>query len=79
MSRRVRAQACMPFLVQHGKDNLQNELVSKLYKEELLAEMMREQPEVAARRHEIIEMRTLLHKALEILNEVRDTPMSGPT
>ena len=31
---------------------------------------MRETPEVAQRRQEIQEMRTLLHRALEIVNEV---------
>ena len=37
-----------------------------------LDEMMRETPDVARRRSEIQEMRTLLQKALEIVNEVRD-------
>jgi len=35
-------------------------------------EMMRETPDVARRRGEIQEMRALLQKALEIVNEVRD-------
>ena len=63
-------KACMHFMVKHAKENMQTELVSKLYKEDLLSEVMRETPEVAQRRQEIQEMRTLLHRALEIVNEV---------
>ena len=62
----------MFFLVNHLKENLQNELVSHLYKESLMTEVMRETPDVARRRSEIQEMRTLLQRALEIVNEVRD-------
>lgn len=62
----------MHFLVNHGKENLQNELVSTLYKESMMAEVMRETPDVAQRRSEIQEMRTLLQRALDIVNEVRD-------
>ena len=43
-------KACMHFMVKHAKENMQNELVSKLYKEDLLSEVMRETPEVAQRR-----------------------------
>ena len=39
-------KACMHFMVKHAKENMQNELVSKLYKEDLLSEVMRETPEV---------------------------------
>ena len=58
--------------VNFAKENLQNELVSSLYKDDAMAEVMRETPDVARRRAEIQEMRTLLQKALEIVNEVRD-------
>ena len=71
-------KACMHFMVKHAKENMQNELVSKLYKEDLLSEVMRETPEVAQRRQEIQEMRTLLHRALEIVNEVRTRALSTP-
>ena len=37
-----------------------------------MSETMRETPDVARRRSEIQEMRVLLAKALEIVNEVRD-------
>lgn len=37
-----------------------------------LAEMMKETPDVARRRGEVQEMRSLLQKALEIVHEVRD-------
>ena len=41
-------------------ENLQNELVSQLYKDSAMGEMMRETPDVARRRGEIQEMRQLL-------------------
>ena len=53
-------------------ENLQNELVSQLYKDSAMGEMMRETPDVARRRGEIQEMRGLLQRALNIVNEVRD-------
>mmetsp|Transcript_83975 Transcript_83975/g.237666 ORF Transcript_83975/g.237666 Transcript_83975/m.237666 type:complete len:260 (-) Transcript_83975:98-877(-) len=62
----------MFFLVNYAKENLQNELVSSLYKDSSMADVMRETPDVARRRSEIQEMRVLLQKALEIVNEVRD-------
>ncbi|GAB5036089.1 dynamin like protein [Nannochloropsis oceanica] len=62
----------MYFLVNHAKDNLQNELVSNLYREDLIGESMRETADVAMRRKNSQEMRVLLQKALEIVNEVRD-------
>jgi dynamin 1-like protein len=62
----------MYFLVAHAKENLQNELVSQLYRDSSMSEMMRETPDVARRRSEIQEMRALLQRALEIVNEVRD-------
>ena len=44
-----------------------------------MGEMMRETPDVARRRGEIQEMRQLLQKALEIVNEVRDFNTFVPT
>lgn len=62
----------MYFLVNHAKDNLQNELVSNLYRDDLIGESMRETADVAMRRKNAQEMKLLLQKALEIVNEVRD-------
>ena len=44
--------------------------MSQLYKDNAISEVMRETPDVARRRAEIQEMRSLLQKALEIVNEV---------
>ena len=62
----------MSFLVNHAKENVQNELVSTLYKEEMLTELLRETSDIAQRRATCQEMRTLLQRAVEIVNEVRD-------
>uniref|UniRef100_A0A7S2NRY4 GED domain-containing protein n=1 Tax=Leptocylindrus danicus TaxID=163516 RepID=A0A7S2NRY4_9STRA len=62
----------MYFLVNHARDSMQNELVSELYRENNIAELMREADDVALRRNTCMEMRDLLRKALEIVNEVRD-------
>jgi dynamin 1-like protein len=62
----------MYFLVNHSKDSIQNELVSELYKENEIADLLRETDDVAQRRKTCKEMRGLLARALEIVNEVRD-------
>ena len=62
----------MYFLVNHVKDALQNELVSELYREAEVGSLMKEAEDVAQRRDACLEMRDLLDKALEIINEVRD-------
>jgi dynamin 1-like protein len=62
----------MYFLVNHVKDALQNELVSELYREQEIMGLMKEAEDVAQKRSTCSEMRDLLGKALEIVNEVRD-------
>lgn len=62
----------MSFLVNHVKENIQNELVSTLYKEDMLTDLLRETSDIASRRATCQEMRTLLQRAVEIVNEVRD-------
>ena len=65
-------KSIMHFLVVTFKETLQNELVSKLYNEQLLSDVMRETDDIAAKRKAYREMRELLHNATEIVNEVRD-------
>jgi dynamin 1-like protein len=72
-------KSIMHFLVSTAKEGLQNDLVSQLYKDSSIGEMMKETPDVARRRSEIQEMRALLQKALEIVNEVRDFNAFVPT
>lgn len=60
----------MRFLVITFKESLQNELVSQLYREQVMGELMKETDEVASKRRAFSEMRDLLHRASEILNEV---------
>jgi len=62
----------MYFLVNHVKDELQNELVGELYRESEVGFLMKEAKDIAMRRRTCLEMRDLLQKALEIVNEVRD-------
>lgn len=62
----------MCFLVNAAKDNVQNELVSSLYKEDQLKELLRENDDIAKRRDTAVEMRKLYTQALGIVNEVRD-------
>ena len=62
----------MYFLVNHVKDAMQNELVSELYREQEIMGLMKEAEDVAQKRSTCTEMRDLLAKALEIVNEVRD-------
>lgn len=62
----------MHFLVNTFKEGLQNELVSNLYRETIMADLMRETEDIASRRKACREMKELLQRALEIVNEVRD-------
>ena len=65
-------KSVMHFLVNNFREGLQNELVAKLYREQLVAELMRETEDIAVRRHECIKNKEMLQRALEIINEVRD-------
>jgi dynamin 1-like protein len=62
----------MYFLVNHVRDSLQNELVSELYRDAEMGVLLQEAEDIATRRQTCNEMRSLLGKALEIVNEVRD-------
>ncbi len=62
----------MYFLVNHIRDSLQNELVSELYREAEMGQLLAEADDIATRRQTCVEMKDLLGKALEIVNEVRD-------
>ena len=62
----------MHFLVNSFKDGLQNELISTLYRESLFTDLLKETDDVAEKRQACREMRDLLTKAMEIVNEVRD-------
>ncbi|KAL0585757.1 hypothetical protein ABG067_004480 [Albugo candida] len=65
-------KSIMCFMVLHSQQNVQNELVSALYREDQLADLLQETSDIATRRSTCCEMRTLLQRALEIVNEVRD-------
>lgn len=62
----------MYFLVNHVSDAMQNELVSELYRDAEMGTLMQEADDIAQRRETCMEMRDLLSKALDIVNEVRD-------
>ena len=47
-------------------------MVKELYKEEMMLDLMKETPDVASRRKACREMKELLRRGLEIVNEVRD-------
>ncbi len=62
----------MHFLVVNFKQSMQNELVSQLYREQVMDDLMKEAPDIATKRKAYSEMRDLLFRANEIVNEVRD-------
>eukprot|EP00586_Coscinodiscus_wailesii_P012910 CAMPEP_0172496952 /NCGR_PEP_ID=MMETSP1066-20121228/94707_1 /TAXON_ID=671091 /ORGANISM="Coscinodiscus wailesii, Strain CCMP2513" /LENGTH=741 /DNA_ID=CAMNT_0013269509 /DNA_START=71 /DNA_END=2296 /DNA_ORIENTATION=- len=62
----------MYFLVNHARDSMQNELVTELYRDNLVVDLMKEADDIAQRRKTCREMKDLLGKAMEIVNEVRD-------
>ncbi len=54
------------------KENLQKELVKKLYKEELFDELLDESEEISFFRQKSLSMLKALEKANGIINEVRN-------
>ncbi|KAJ1270586.1 hypothetical protein BS78_06G063700 [Paspalum vaginatum] len=62
-------KAVMHFLVNHTKRDLHNFLIRKLYRENLLNELMRETDEVLIRRQRIQEMLEILEQAHRTLEE----------
>lgn len=62
----------MYMLVNHARDTLQNELVSELYRDAEMGQLLQEAEDIAVRRQTCTEMKDLLGKAMEIVNEVRD-------
>jgi len=62
----------MHFLVNNFRESLQNELISRLYRESLFGDLLKETDDVEAKRMACKEMRDLLMSAMEIVNEVRD-------
>ena len=61
----------MYFLVNHFRSELQNELVAKLYRDNEIADLMRETDDIASKRKECIKMKELLQHALDVINQVR--------
>ncbi|CAL8078331.1 unnamed protein product [Calicophoron daubneyi] len=66
-------KAIMHFLVNFVKDNLQSELVSKLYRQDEYDALLQESDRVAQRRREAAEMLKALQKASQIIGEIRET------
>jgi len=63
----------MFYLVNHSKVEMQSNIVTKLYKEEFLDELLSETTEIVTRRKRIRLKLKTLKQAKEILNEVKDT------
>ena len=63
----------MHFLVNYIKDNLQSELVSKLYKVEAYEGLLNESEHISQRRREATEMLQALQRASQIISEIRET------
>ena len=66
-------KAIMHFLVNYVKDNVQSELVSKLYSPSEIDTLLSESPHIAQRRRESAEMLKALQRASTIISEVRET------
>ena len=62
----------MHFLVNNVRDNIQSELVSKLYRVEDVEVVLAESDHVAARRKEAQEMLSALQKASVVISEIRE-------
>lgn len=65
-------KAIMHFLVNSIKENLQNRLVSELYREELFSELLKEDESIAREREKLKQSLEVYRKAASIISEVRD-------
>eukprot|EP01132_Coremiostelium_polycephalum_P007501 gene7501-9217_t len=65
-------KSIMHFLVNQTKEQIQNELVGALYREELFDELLEESPQISSKRKSCKAMIEVLRKANEIINEIRD-------
>eukprot|EP00126_Sphaerothecum_destruens_P012302 Sdes_comp21093_c0_seq1m19775 len=65
-------KAIMHFMVNYVKENIQSELVSSLYKEDMFSFLLEEAPEIAQQREDTVKMLNALKKASTILAEVRE-------
>ncbi|GAM22540.1 hypothetical protein SAMD00019534_057150 [Acytostelium subglobosum LB1] len=65
-------KSIMHFLVNTSKEQVQNELVGALYREELFDELLEESPQISSKRKSCKAMIDVLRKANEIINEIRD-------
>jgi len=64
-------KAIMATMVNRLKDNLHNELVTALYEDQTIDDLMREPEEVGQRRAAVRDRESTLQKALTILNDTR--------
>lgn len=62
----------MTYLVNESTKHMQNTLVSRVYKEKLIDELLSESPEIATRRKRLRLMIQSLKRAKEILSVVED-------
>lgn len=60
----------MSNLVKYAREELQQGMLSELYKEEMLQELLRESPETVTRRNEVKKMIAALQKADEIVSTI---------
>eukprot|EP01130_Rhizamoeba_saxonica_P000539 TRINITY_DN10513_c0_g1_i1.p1 TRINITY_DN10513_c0_g1~~TRINITY_DN10513_c0_g1_i1.p1 ORF type:complete len:704 (-),score=146.87 TRINITY_DN10513_c0_g1_i1:48-2159(-) len=65
-------KSIMHYLVNKSLQKIQNHLVSKLYKQDQIEELLSESPEITRRRKKLHQVLKRLKKAKEILSEVRD-------
>ncbi len=66
----------MFLLVNKTKQNIQSELVNKLYKEDQFTNLLKEADDVAQKRESCLELIATLKQAMELLNQIKDAPIS---
>jgi hypothetical protein len=60
----------MANLVKYAREELQQGMLAELYREDLMVELLKENPDVVQRRHEVKRMLVALQRAEEIINTV---------
>lgn len=72
-------KAIMFFLVSRSKNEMQNELISSLYKEQSFNSLLSESQDVVLKRENCKSRIEILSKAQYIINEVRDYNLNSYT
>lgn len=66
-------KAIMYMLVNKTKQDIQSELVNRLYKEDKFMALLKEAEDIAKQRESCIKLIRIMRKALDVINQIKET------